>query len=52
MAAIIKEFKQLNEGAVPGKPVVVPTDAASLTPLEKKKALPAVNLIKEKYGEF
>ena len=50
VAAMIKEFKQLNEGVVPGKPVVVPTDAASLTPLEKKKALPAVNLIKEKYG--
>ena len=29
---------------------MVPTDAANLTPLEKKKALPAVNLIKEKYG--
>ena len=35
---------------MPGKPVVVPTDAKSLTGLEKQKALPAVNSIKEKYG--
>ena len=39
---MIKEFTQLNEGAVPGKPVVKPVD------VEKSKALPAVNLIKEK----
>ena len=48
VAAMIKEFKQLNSGAAPGKPVVVPVDATSLTPIEKKKALPAVNLIKRK----
>ena len=53
VAAIIKEFTQLNEGAVPGKPVVRPIDAATLSPIEKKKALPAVNLIKEKFdGEL
>ena len=46
-AAMIKEFTQLNEGAVPGKPVVVPTDANTLTDIEKEKALPAVNLIKK-----
>ena len=34
--AMITEFTQLNEGAVPGKPVVRPTDVSSLTPLEKK----------------
>ena len=50
VAAIIKEFTQLNEGAVPGKPVVRPIDAATLSPIEKKKALPAVNLIKEKFN--
>ena len=49
-AAMIKEFTQLNEGAVPGKPVVVPTDSNSLTALEKSKALRAVNLIKEKWN--
>ena len=48
VAAMIKEFTQLNEGAVPGKPVVIPTDVKSLTALERKKALRAVNLIKEK----
>jgi hypothetical protein len=38
----------LNEGAVPGKPAVIPTDASSITDNEKKRALKAVNLIKEK----
>ena len=50
VAAMVKEFTQLNEGAVPGKPVVVPTDSNSLTSTEKKKALRAVNLIKEKWN--
>ena len=50
ISAMIKEFTQLSNGAVPGKPVVRPIDVSSLTPLEKSKALPAVNLIKEKYG--
>ena len=47
---MIKEFTQLNNGAVPRKPVVRPTDVNSLTPLEKKTALLAVNVIKEKFG--
>ena len=47
---MIKEFTQLNEGSVPGKPVVWPIDAAILSSLEKKKAMPDVNLIKEKYN--
>ena len=50
IAAMIKEYTQLNEGAVPGKPVVAPVDASSLTNLEKSQALQAVNLIKEKYN--
>ena len=50
IAAIIKEFTQLNNGAVPGKPVVRPVNVSTLTPQEKHKALPAVNLIKEKFG--
>ena len=33
---MIKKFTQLNEGAVPGKPVVIPTDASTLTDVEKK----------------
>ena len=46
----MKEFIQLNEGAVPSqnKPVVVPIDPNQLTIDEKKKVLNAVNLIEEK----
>ena len=50
VAATIKEYTQLNEGTVPGKTVVAPVDASSLTNLKKSKALQAVNLIKEKYN--
>ena len=50
VAAIIKEFTQLTKGAVPGKPVVRPVDASTLTFDEKRKAMPAVNLIKEKWN--
>ena len=48
VAAIIKEFKQLNEGAMPGKPVIGPIDPTTLTRNDIKKALEAVNLIKQK----
>ena len=48
VAAIVKKFTQLNEGAVPGKPAMIPTDATSMTSLKRKKALRAVNLIKDK----
>ena len=46
VAAMVKKITQLNKGAVPGKPVVVPIDANSLTDIEKRKALRAINLIK------
>ena len=49
-AAMIKEFTQINEEAVPGKPVVIPTDESMLTNEEKPKALPTVNIIKEKWN--
>ena len=48
VAAMIKEFSQLNQGSVPDKPVVIPVDVKTITPLEKAMVLPAVNLIKEK----
>ena len=48
VAAMIKELKQLNDGAMPGKPAVGPIDPDTLTSDEKMKALEAVNLIKEK----
>ena len=47
VSAMIKEFTQLNERVVTGKPVVVPIDTSTITE-EKRKALYAVNLIKEK----
>ena len=48
VVAILKEFKQLDEGAKPGNPVVIPTDANTLSIEEKRKALRAINIIKEK----
>ena len=47
-AAMINEFTQLDKGAIPGKPVSVPTDASTIADEEKHKALYAVNIIKDK----
>ena len=53
ITAVIKEFTQLSNGAVLGKPMVKLVNISTLTPLEKHKALLAVNLIKEKFcGEL
>ena len=48
LAAIFKELKQLNDGVLPGNPVIVPIDIESLTDKDKRKSLEAVNLIKVK----
>ena len=48
VAAIFKEYKQLNDGPMPGKPVVQAVDTNTLTDEMKSKALDAVNLIKIK----
>ena len=48
VAAMVKEFRQLDQGAFPGKPVVEPIDPSTLTAQEIKEALEAVSLIKEK----
>lgn len=48
IAAIYKEYKQLDEGAKKGNPVVTPTPIDTLTDEEKRQALEAVNLIKQK----
>ena len=48
IAALVKEFKQLVEGAVPGKPVIRPINPESLSVEEKMRAMEAVNFIKEK----
>ena len=48
ISAIMKEFLQLDQGAVPGKHVVEPSNAMNLSVNEKSKALEAVNIITEK----
>ena len=48
IAAMVKELKQLNNGAMKGKPVVVLIDPSTLTEFEKRAALDVVNIIKKK----
>ena len=36
IATMVKELKQLNNGAMKGKPVVVPIDPSKLTKFEKE----------------
>ena len=45
---MMKELQQLNDGAVPGKPVLIPIHSGELTNEDRRKALDAVNLIDEK----
>jgi tetrahydromethanopterin S-methyltransferase subunit A len=46
IVAIIKEFKQLNDGAMDGKPVVIPIDPKDLSREGKRRAMEAIMLIK------
>ena len=46
--AMLKEYTQLDKGAVEGKPVIEGISADSLSEEQKKQALEAVNLIKKK----
>ena len=48
IAALFKEYNQLDKGAREGKPVLAPIDPDTLTTTQKRQALYAVNLIKEK----
>ena len=48
VAAVFKELKQLDVGAMDGKPVITPIDVKTLTKTEKEQALEAVHLIKQK----
>ena len=48
IAAMFKEFKQLNAGVFPGKPVIAPINIDNLSPAEHKVALETFNLIQEK----
>ena len=45
---MFKEYKQLDDGTMPVKPVVAPYNPDVITSLDRKKTLEAVNLIKEK----
>jgi len=45
---MVKEFKQIHEGPMPGKPIVRPVDPHSLSFEQKNQALEVVTLIKEK----
>ena len=51
MAIIIKVLKQLNDGAISDKPVVIPTNADELIETDKEQALDVVTLIEEKRGD-
>ena len=48
VAAMFKELKQLDEGPMPGKPVIQPVDVDNLSQKLKSQAMEAVNLIKIK----
>ena len=48
ISAMFKELKQLNDGVVPGKPVIEPIPFCNLTERDKKESLEAVNLIAQK----
>ena len=48
IASMFKELKQLHDGAMEGKPVVQPVDIKNTTEQERKEALEAVALIKQK----
>ena len=53
VAAMLSEYRQLNKGPMPGKPVFGCIDPRDLTLEDKKRALEAVNLIKKKKcGKF
>ena len=42
---MFKEYKKLDDGTIPGKPVVEYFNTDVLTPLDRKKTLESVNLI-------
>ena len=45
---MFKVYKQLDDGPMPGKPVVAHFNPYVLTPVDRNKTLEDVNLIKEK----
>ena len=47
IAEMSSEFAQLDQGVMPGKPVVIPIHPTDIVALDKRQILEAVNLIKE-----
>ena len=45
---MIKSFEDIDKGPMPGKPFVTPINLYTLSFGDKRKALQAVNMIKEK----
>ena len=46
--AIFREFKKINDGVMPEKPVIAAVNLDDISQEAKHRALEAVNLIKEK----
>ena len=52
VAAMFKELKQLDVGAMDGKPVIVPVDVKTLAIVEKEQALEAIKLKEKMNGDL
>ena len=48
IATMMKELKQLNDGVIPGNPVIEPIPFEELSNQDKNEAMGAVNIIAEK----
>ena len=48
---MFKDYKQLDDGPIPGKSAVATFNTYGLTPLDRKKTPESVNFIKEKCCE-
>ena len=46
---MIKEYKKIDEGGMPGKPAVIPLNPHELIDVERMQTLEDVNIIKLKY---
>ena len=52
VAAMVKEYRQIDKGPMEGSPVTPPVDPNALYYKERRKALEAVNLVKEKINRI
>ena len=48
VAAMVKKPKKLDEGAIPGNPVVIPLNPDELIYTERRQEIEAVRITKEK----